>query len=236
MPEGGEWVELLVGGSSAQWKENQPSVCWGGVCFIFQDQLPACATGPRGTQGTGNTEQCAGERQTKLLLPGHLSRQAKDHGNLQLQQRIWHRTQVIQHCFWQGAPINSACDCFIQHSWNTLSKLPWKLLFWYIYRLSVWPGTHPALKEHSSQVRSEQCHGSGWDCLQHRTQQCHQGQKWDFQLREPILQTLSHPGLMEIYDRKPGRFSLVEESLKGTGLDRWLTAGTPLLEPSSKSS
>lgn len=60
--EGGEWMGLSVGRSSPQWKENQPSICWGGGGAASSSRiccLPVLLA-PKGHKDLGNAEQWAG--------------------------------------------------------------------------------------------------------------------------------------------------------------------------------
>lgn len=151
------------------------------------------------------------------------------------------RTQVMQHCSWQAAPANFACDCSFQHKWWSVGralKYPFIKASMEAAFLIQWQtecvqlGTHPGLnlsislrKTLTGLVRTMPWIQLGLCLTQNPA--ILQEQKWDLQLWEPRLQTLSHPRPYEdIYDRKPGGFSLVEKNFKGTGLDRWLTART----------
>lgn len=62
--EGGEWMGLSAGRSSPQWKENQPSICWGGCASSSRICCLPVLLASKGHKELGNTggnaEQWAG--------------------------------------------------------------------------------------------------------------------------------------------------------------------------------
>lgn len=101
--EGDEWMGLSVGRSSPQWKENQPSICWGGgglhlpgsaACLCFWPQ--------RDTRNWAMLNSGQGESVMPIKAP--LSTWAKDHRiysflKVSFNNKAVQRIGVIQHCF-----------------------------------------------------------------------------------------------------------------------------------------